>query len=116
VARRHHPGAIRLGTVCGTRSEYLGGFRRKPHSFRSTAQKVALCPADSDEDLVEEPLVARPRSAPPQRVGGHPSETQPSFPNGFVADHHATCGEGQLDLAQGAEEAFCSEQFLANTD
>jgi hypothetical protein len=69
------------------------------------APKVVQLPTDTDEDLAEVPLVARPRSLPLQRVGEHPPETQPLFSYAFAVDHHTASGQDQFNLAKPRTEA-----------
>src|ERR687886_287547 len=60
--------------------------------------------ADADEDLVQMPLVARPRSPPAQLIGEGLAELEAPATDALVGDDDAALGQDQLDITQAEAE------------
>src|SRR3984893_1656250 len=69
------------------------------------APKIVLLAADTDENLVHVPLVARLWPAPLQRIGEDPAEAQTPLADALVADHDPTRRQDQLNITQAQTEA-----------
>src|SRR5690348_2923627 len=69
---------------------------------------------DPDEDLVQVPLVARPRPALLERVGEGATEPKAPGPNALVAHDDAALGQDRLDLTQAQAEAVVEPHGVAD--
>src|SRR3954452_21541464 len=70
--------------------------------------------ADADEDLVQVPLVTRPRPPLLERVGERPPEAQGPSADALVAHDDAALGQDRLDLAQAQAEAVVEPHGVAD--
>jgi hypothetical protein len=61
--------------------------------------------ANTEEHLIQVPLVARLLSPPLQRVGEHPAEAQAPLSDALIGHGHAAGAQDGLDLAQAEAEA-----------
>jgi hypothetical protein len=55
---------------------------------------------DTDEHLIQMPLVSRPRSTPAQLIGEARTELHAPLPNALIRDDHPTFGQQQFDITE----------------
>jgi hypothetical protein len=70
------------------------------------APEIVQFAATADEHLVHEPLITRSWPAPLQRIDEQTAEADAPVAAAFVADHHTTRSQDQLDIAQAQAEAM----------
>src|SRR5256885_10450265 len=63
-----------------------------------------LLPGDTDDDLIQVPLVATERRSPTDAAGEFPAEFQAPLPNRLVRHRNAAGGQHLLDHAQAQRE------------
>ena len=66
--------------------------------------EIVLHALDTDEHLVEIPLVPRPRAAAAQAVGKALAEFPAPAPHSLIGDDNASIGQKQLDITQAKAE------------
>jgi hypothetical protein len=69
---------------------------------------------DTDEHLIEVPLVTGPRPTAAQTVGKAPAEFLAPAPNGLVGENNAPFSQKQLDIPQAEAEHVIQPDSMAD--
>ena len=84
-----------------------------PVLIDGTPEIVQLTP-DPDEDLIQVPLVARPRPTPAKLIRKARAELEAPSANALIGDNHTAFGKDQLDVTKTQDKYVVKPDRMAD--